>query len=83
MENDARLQFGNPLISILLPFYNAENTLERAIESIVHQTFTSYECLLINNNSSDESQEIAERFCAKDKRFLLIPEKKTGYRSCA
>ena len=72
------MKIKKPKTSILFPFYNAELTLERAISSISDQTFTDFECILINNNSSDNSAEIANRFCEADKRFLLVHEEKRG-----
>lgn len=67
-----------PEISIILPFYNAEHTLARALNSMASQTFTDFECLLINNNSTDKGVEIASEFCAKDDRFVLLIEQKQG-----
>ena len=67
-----------PVVSVVLPFYNAESTLSRAIESIAEQSFKSFECILINNNSTDESVVIAQKWVDKDKRFILIHEKRQG-----
>jgi glycosyltransferase involved in cell wall biosynthesis len=67
-----------PIVSVILPFFNAGQTLERAIESIASQSLTNFECILINNNSSDSSIEIAKRWVKKDKRFILIHEKEQG-----
>ncbi len=68
----------HPKISVILPFYNAEATLERAIQSIISQSFTDFECILINNNSTDTSEQIAHKFVVADKRVKLISEKKQG-----
>jgi len=67
-----------PKISVILPFYNAEATLERAIFSIADQTFTDFECILIDNNSTDKSNTVAKRWANRDKRFILITEKQQG-----
>lgn len=67
-----------PEISVILPFYNAAHTLERALNSIENQSFNDFECLLINNNSTDKSIEIASQFCKEDHRFILIHEQKQG-----
>ncbi|MBI9035967.1 MAG: glycosyltransferase family 2 protein [Bacteroidales bacterium] len=67
-----------PKISVILPFYNAETTLRRAIESISNQSFTDFECLLIDNNSTDKSHAIAENQIKEDSRFKLISEKQQG-----
>jgi len=65
-------------ISVILPFFNAEKTLERSIQSILSQSFTDFECILINNNSTDNSKNIAIKFVDSDNRFKLIHEKKQG-----
>jgi len=49
----------NPLVSIILPFYNAEKTIKRALDSISTQSFKDFECILINNNSNDSCCQIA------------------------
>jgi len=67
-----------PKISVILPFYNAATTLERAISSIANQSFTNFECILIDNNSKDKSSDIAYSWTKKDKRFILLTEKQQG-----
>ncbi|MCG8701689.1 MAG: glycosyltransferase, partial [Bacteroidales bacterium] len=69
---------GNPKISVLLPFYNCEETLEEAIESIIDQTFKDFELLLIDNGSTDNCSEIANVYASKDKRIVLLNESRTG-----
>ena len=44
-----------PMLSIIIPIYNAEKTINRAINSILNQTFLDYELLLINDGSTDNS----------------------------
>lgn len=68
----------NPKISLILPFYNAESTLNRAIKSVSNQTFQDFECILIDNNSIDKSFKIAQDWCEKDNRFQLISEPEQG-----
>jgi len=69
---------GKPKISVILPFYNAERTLERAIESILQQDFKDFELILIDNNSSDSSRELAEKWQDVDSRIKVIEESKQG-----
>lgn len=58
-----------PAISVLLPFYQAANTLEVAIQSMQQQTFTDWELLLLNNNADDQSRAIAHRYQQLDGRI--------------
>lgn len=68
----------SPLVSVIIPFYNAQKTLNEAIESIAKQTLEQFECILVNNNSSDGSVEIAQAWVEKDSRFKLVHEKQQG-----
>ena len=68
----------DPKISVILPFYNAEETLDRAIFSVHHQEFKDFECILVDNNSTDGSRRIAESWVARDDRFRLVSESRQG-----
>lgn len=61
-----------PLITIIIPIYNAEKTLERTLKSVLNQTYKNFEVLMIDDSSRDKSKEIASPY-TKDKRFKLIP----------
>jgi len=65
-------------ISVILPFYQAELTLERAVQSILKQTFTDFELLLVDNNSTDQSAEIAWKLAQCDPRIRLLHESRQG-----
>lgn len=67
-----------PEVSVILPYFNAENTLAAAVESMLNQTFSSFEILLVNNNSTDNSFSIAKSFADKDSRIRLLIEKDQG-----
>jgi glycosyltransferase involved in cell wall biosynthesis len=60
-----------PLISVVTPVYNGEAFLEQCIESVLAQTYTNWEYIVVNNCSSDRTGEIAERYARKDKRIQL------------
>lgn len=70
-----------PLITIILPVFNSELTIERCIESILHQTYTNFELLIINDGSTDSSEEKAKVYCYKDKRAKLFCKKNGGVSS--
>lgn len=67
-----------PSITVLLPFRNAERTLDIAIASITGQSFMDWELLLIDNASSDASREVTERCAAQDLRIRVIDEPAIG-----
>jgi len=67
-----------PVISVLMPVYNAEKFLKEAIESILRQTFTSFEFIIINDGSTDSSLEIIEEFAKRDSRIKYINRKNKG-----
>ena len=52
-------------ISVIVPVYNAEKFLNNCIESVVHQSYTNWELLLIDDGSSDSSAEIMKAACKK------------------
>lgn len=68
----------HPEVSVILPYFNTEQTLHRAIYSILKQSFTDFELLLVNNNSTDKSNEIARQSAQNDDRVILLEEKKPG-----
>jgi len=67
-----------PKVSVVLPFFNAAQTLERAIESISLQDLKEFECILVDNNSSDAGPDIARYWLQKDSRFRMTNEAKQG-----
>ena len=62
----------SPLVSIIIPFYNEEKVLKRAIESALNQTYVPTEIILVNDGSKDNSQKIAESFCENLANVYLI-----------
>ncbi|MDR2594723.1 MAG: glycosyltransferase [Fibromonadaceae bacterium] len=58
-----------PLISIVIPAYNAEKYIEECLNSILNQTFQEWECIIVNDGSTDNTPAIIENFVVKDKRF--------------
>lgn len=60
------------MFSVILPVYNGERWLKEAIQSIMNQTMTSWDCLIICNGCTDNSQQIAESLIKGDKRFKIL-----------
>ena len=67
----------NDLISVIVPVYNTEKYLRKCIESILNQSYTNIELLLINDGSPDSSAEICREYLHKDKRCYYF-EKENG-----
>ena len=65
-----------PAISVILPVYNAESYLNAAIESILKQTFTDFECIIIDDASTDKSWEIIQHYAKNDSRIVADQNKK-------
>lgn len=67
-----------PAISVLMPVYNAERYVAGAVESILKQTFTDFEFIIINDGSTDRSLEILQRYAQQDNRIRLISRENHG-----
>lgn len=63
----------NPLVSVLLPVHNAERTIYETIQSLLYQTYTNFELIIIDDGSTDKTKDIIKR--AKDHRIKLIINK--------
>lgn len=71
----------NSLITIIVPIYNAENTLSRCIDSILNQTYRSWELFLIDDGSTDQSGKLCDDYALKDKRIKVIHKANGGVSS--
>lgn len=67
-----------PTISIVVPIYNVERWLEDCLDSVARQTFANFECILINDGSTDSSGTIAQRRAESDTRFKYINQPNGG-----
>ncbi|MCM1115402.1 MAG: glycosyltransferase [Clostridium sp.] len=68
----------NELISVIVPVYNAEQYLDRCIQSIINQTYKNLEIILINDGSADKSGAICDAFAKKDCRIKVIHKANEG-----
>ena len=71
----------NPQISVIVPVYNVEKYLSRCIDSILSQTFTDFELLLIDDGSADSSGKICDEFAMKDERIRVFHKENGGVAS--
>lgn len=68
-------------ISIIVPFYNAENTIEKCIDSLNEQKDVDLEIVLVNDASTDGSFELAQKYASNDRRIILVDNDKKGVSS--
>ncbi len=66
------------LISVVIPIYNAEETIAKCIDSVLCQTYQDFEILLINDGSPDNSEEVCLSYAEKDKRIRYIKKENGG-----
>lgn len=70
-----------PLISVIIPVYRAENFLSKCLDSLINQTFTDWECILVDDGSPDKSGEICEEYALRDSRFRVFHKENGGVSS--
>lgn len=70
-----------PLISIIVPVYNVEHYLPRCIDSILAQTYSNLEIILVNDGSSDDSGHICDLYAERDSRIHVIHKQNGGVSS--
>lgn len=61
-----------PLVSVIIPIYNTEKFLPLCINSVLNQTLTDIEVLLVNDGSTDGSGKICDEYACKDQRIQVI-----------
>lgn len=66
------------LVSIIIPMYNAKLYIEECLESIHNQTYDCFECIIINDGSTDGGEVLAKRYVKLDERFTIIDVKNQG-----
>jgi glycosyltransferase involved in cell wall biosynthesis len=66
----------NPLISVCIPVYNGAAYLEDCLQSVIAQTYSNIEILLVDDGSTDDSISIIEKFSQKDSRIRLVRNQK-------
>ena len=68
----------NELISVVIPIYNRESTLQKCVDSVLAQTYKNIEVILVNDGSTDSSGEICRRYEQADSRVSVINKKNGG-----
>ena len=68
----------NTKVSVIVPVYNAEKFLNRAIDSLLRQTLKDIEIILIDDGSTDNCPEICDEYAKKDSRIIVIHKENDG-----
>ena len=72
------MQNNKPKVSIIVPVYNAEKTIERCINALLTQSYNNIEIVCVNDGSSDNSFAILEKFRNKDSRIKIYTQENSG-----
>ena len=70
-----------PLVSIIVPVYNAEKYIDRCIQSVLCQSFSRWELLLVDDGSTDNSGAICDEYAFKDDRIKVLHKENGGVSS--
>ncbi len=68
----------NKLISVIIPIYNSEKYLTKSIESVINQSYSNLEIILINDGSTDNSISLCQKYMTRDKRVVFIDKANEG-----
>lgn len=80
IDGDIRIS-GDALVSIIVPVYNTEKYLSKCIESILAQTYSYFEIILVDDGSTDGSGNLCDYYAEKDNRFSVIHQQNRGVSS--
>lgn len=72
------MSIDRPLVSVVVPVYNAEKYLAETIDSVISQTYTDWEMILVDDGSTDSSAALAEGYARRDPRIRLIRQPNRG-----
>ena len=67
-----------PLVSIIIPCYNAAQFLEETLQSVLDMNYTAWECIIVNDGSTDNSQSVIATYVQQDSRFRCIEQSNAG-----
>src|SRR4029079_4989514 len=77
-RNPAPVHGSPPDVSIVIPAFQAEGTLEATLQSVLDQTLTSWEVIVADDGSADATVAVAERWAARDRRVQLLRRQHGG-----
>lgn len=66
------------MINVIVPMYNSANYIRRCVDSIIDQTYTNWNLVLVDDGSRDESLSIAQAYSSKDSRISVLHQENRG-----
>lgn len=76
-----KLTMNNPLISVIVPCFNQAHYLDECLQSVYNQTYSNWECIIVNDGSPDNTNEVAKFWVDKDSRFKYVFKENGGLSS--
>ena len=73
-----QVNYNSPFISVIVPVYNEESNIDNCLNSLLKQNYKKYEILVVDNNSTDNSQKKIRQLMEKNKKIKLFVEKRQG-----
>jgi glycosyltransferase involved in cell wall biosynthesis len=67
----------NPLVSIIIPTYNRAHLIGETLDSVLAQTYKNWECIVVDDGSTDDTLEVIQKYIAKDSRFFFFSRPET------
>ena len=74
MKNEEVLVTEEPLVSVIIPSYNRENVLGRSIDSVLRQSYANIECIVVDDNSDDNTESIVKQYDDKRVRYVKLTQ---------
>ena len=71
----------NPKVSVIVPCYNQAQFLAATLDSVLAQTHKNWECIIVNDGSTDDTEAVAKEYCNKDNRFVYYKKENGGLSS--
>jgi len=71
----------NNKVSVVVPCYNQAQYLDEALQSVLNQSFTNWECIIVNDGSTDNTEAVSNKWIKKDSRFKYIYQENGGLSS--
>lgn len=68
----------NTLVSIIVPCYKQAHFLDETLQSVIGQSYSNWECIIVNDGSPDNTEQVAKKWCQKDERFKYLYKENGG-----